>query len=405
MSRSTIYYRLNSERNNLQSPLKEHLHYEDRYDRTTVYFARLDMKAFLNFREKWLEQSPDNKENEFRNYWHLNNFYMIMVGNRLVERYNERDQAIRTMVAEDEALDARLSVARLTTEPHCEHCNKTGLRITDKTLMHREGQDDDDVLFMLRCPHCEKNTAVWEDGTPWERRHTKCPKCQSVMKETSSRRGKVITTTYTCPDCSHTYKDKLDLNHKEEPEDPNYEEDRRIYCLHDEKVRKEHQEAKVRFEGLIRFAKGHKEKEDNKHIYDAIKEIKKPKIAELTPLLQPLLEKAGYIDFSLDKPEIGKDVFVGFNCLDTKSDRNDYDSKKTLERLIKKTLQSTNWRLMTDGIHYRLGYLNGRVRAYEREEDLKKLATKDMNLQLKRKTDKLDGNDGILLGKNSERLS
>lgn len=60
---------------------------------------------------------------------------------------------------------------------------------------------------------------------------------------------------------------------------------------------------------------------------------------------------------------------------------------------------------MTDGIHYRLGYLNGRVRAYEREEDLKKLATKDMNLQLKRKTDKLDGNDGILLGKNSEGLS
>ena len=384
--------------------LKERQHYEDSYDHATVYLARVKMKSFLDFRDKWLEMMPDNEENNHRNPFHLNNIYMMMVGNRLVERYNERDQAIRTMMAEDESRDAILSAVRLTSEPHCEHCSKTGLRITDKTLMHREGQDNDNVLFMLRCPRCEKNTAVWEDGTLWERRHTKCPKCQSVMQETSSRRSKVIITTYTCPDCSHTYKDRLDLNREEEPEDLDYEEDRRIYCLQDESIRKEHQEAKVRLEGLIRFAKEHKEKENNKHIYDAMKEIKKPKIAELTPLLQPVLEKAGYIDFSLDKPEIGKDVFVGFNCLDTKSDRNDYDSKKTLEKLVKKTLADTNWRLMTDGIHYRLGYLNGRVRAYEREEDLKQLVIKDRKLKPKQQADKPDDNDGTLLGKNGEKI-
>ena len=357
--------------------LKDRTHYEGLYDRTTVYSARLDMKSFFAFRDKWHEKSPDSEENRFRNSWHLNNFYMMMVGNKLVDRYNGRDQAIRTMMTEDEARDARLSATRLTAEPRCEHCDNTGLRITDKTLIHREGQDSDDVLFMLHCPHCEKNTAIWEDGAPWERRHTKCPNCQSTMNEASSRHSKVITTTYNCPSCSHTYKDKLDLNREEEPEDPDYEEDRRIYCLQDEAMRKEHQDAKFRFEGLIRFAKEHKEKEDNKHIYDAMKEMKRPKIAELTPLLQPVLEKAGYIDFSLDRPEIGKDVFVGFSCLDAKSDRNDYDSRKTLEKLVKKTLADTNWRLMTGGIDYRLGYLNGRVRAYEREEDLRQLVVKD----------------------------
>ena len=112
-----------------------------------------------------------------------------------------------------------------------------------------------------------------------------------------------------------------------------------------------------------------------------MKEMKKPKIAELTPLLQPALEKAGYIEFSLDKPEMGKDVFIGFSCLDTKSDRNDYDSKKTLEKLVKKVLADTNWRLMSDGVLYRLGYLNGRVRAYEREDDLKQLVIKDRKLK------------------------
>lgn len=118
-------------------------------------------------------------------------------------------------------------------------------------------------------------------------------------------------------------------------------------------------------------------------VYDAMKEIKKPKIAELTPLMQPVLEKAGFTDFSLDKPEMGKDVYVGLNCLDTKSDRNDYDSRKTLEKLVKKTLADTNWRLMSDGVSYRLGYLNGRVRAYEREEDLRQLVIKDRKLMPK----------------------
>lgn len=61
-------------------------------------------------------------------------------------------------------------------------------------------------------------------------------------------------------------------------------------------------------------------KEENKHIYDAIAELKKLKITELTPLLQPKIEKAGYVELSLDKPEIGKIAYVNFSCLDSKSD-------------------------------------------------------------------------------------
>jgi len=378
--------------------------YKDRYDSTTVFLARLDMKAFLGFRDQWLEKMPENEENDYRNTWHLNHIYMMMVGNKLVDRYNEREQAILAMIVKDEARDARLSAARLTSEPHCEHCGRTSLRITDKELMHREGREDDDALFILKCPHCEKNTAFWEDGTLWERRQNRCPKCQSAIDAKSSRRGDIITTAYTCPNCLRTYKDKLDLKHDEEPVDPDYEEDRRIYCLQDEAIRKEHQEAKFRFEDLIRFAKEHKEKEDNKHVYDAMKEMKKPKIAELTPLLQPVLEKAGFIDFSLDKPEMGRDVYVGFNCLDTKSDRNDYDSRKTLEKVVKKALADTNWRLMSDGISYRLGYLNGRIRAYEREEELKQLVMKHRNLKPKQQTSHPNDDNGKIEGRNGERI-
>lgn len=139
---------------------------------------------------------------------------------------------------------------------------------------------------------------------------------------------------------------------------------------------------------MARLGKEFKEREDNKHIYDAVNELKKPKIAELSAILKPALEKAGYTEFGLDKPEISKDVFVGFSCLDGKSERGDYDSEKTLRKIVKEALADTNWRLMSDGIHYRLGYLNGRLRAYEREEDLKDLVTRDMNLKTKPKSSK-----------------
>lgn len=87
---------------------------------------------------------------------------------------------------------------------------------------------------------------------------------------------------------------------------------------------------------------------------------------------------------------MGRDVFIGFNCLDSKSDREDYDSRKALEKLIKKTLEHTNWRLMSDGISYWLGYLNGGLRAYEREEDLKELVMKTRKLKAKQKSSKSD---------------
>ena len=43
---------------------------------------------------------------------------------------------------------------------------------------------------------------------------------------------------------------------------------------------------------------------------------------------------------------------------------------------------------MSDGISYRLGYLNGRLRAYEREEDLKELVVKTKKLKPKQTSSK-----------------
>ena len=75
----------------------------------------------------------------------------------------------------------------------------------------------------------------------------------------------------------------------------------------------------------------------------------------------------------LDKPDIDRYVIVPFTVKDAESSRAEADSTRKLHKTIKKTLENTNWRLMSEGVHYRLGYLSGKLKGYEQEEDLLQL--------------------------------
>lgn len=348
--------------------LKPKEYYESIYDSATVSGARRDIELFTKLYDKWFELMPDEEPTSFRSAFHLNGLYMQIVGNHLLARYDERDGYIQQMMSRDEAKDSRIAAARLMREPVCIHCKKIGLRIHDKDLHRRDGGED--VLFMLQCTHCEKMSAYWEDGGRWEVPPTPCPKCRAAMDKTDSRKGDVITLIYSCPACHHTYKDTLDLHIEEKKPDPNFEEDRYRFCLHDPKVLEEHRNAKMRYDGLIKLGEEFKEREKNKDAYEAAAKLRNLKIAELKDLLSPILEQEGYTEFSLEKPAMGRFVVVPFSCLDGKPSRNDYESRKNLKKKISDTLADTNWRLMSEGVSYRLGYLAGRLRAYETEEDL-----------------------------------
>lgn len=372
--------------------LKDLQYYENLYDKLTIETARRGMVHYDKFLTDFEAKLPKGEKIEKPgNAFVINVFYMEAVGNELIHRYEKRESTINEWSARDEAKDERIASTRLNEEPYCQHCNKQGLRTTDKSLMHRgenyEIDDPKEVLFMLQCPHCDKNSAFWEDGTTWKVKPALCPKCGSGVTHKTTKSKKAITFTYTCTSCEHTFKEKMDLSTKEEAPDPHFDKDRIHFCLVDKEFRDRLFRMKHDFEGMAQLGKEMQEKHANKHIYDAVKEIKRPKIAELIPLLSEPLEKKGYIEFHLDKPEMGREVYVGFSCLDSKSDRKDYDSRKTLKKLVDSALEETNWRLMSDGISYRLGYLNGRVKAYESEEDLKKLAMKSKRLIDRQRSD------------------
>lgn len=361
--------------------LKERQYYEDQYDRMTVESARAGMVYYDNFSADFEAKLPKGEKiDRPGNAFVINVFYMETVGNELLRHYDERDEKIASWMDRDTAKDAQVADARLTKEPRCRHCGVQGLRITDKDLMNRgemnSHHDTEEVLFTLRCPACDKYSAYWEDGEPWISKPVVCSGCGAEMTHKVTKAKAAITFQYACLVCGKTYKDKIDLKYRKVLADPEYASDRHHFCLRDDEFRNRLASMRRDFLGMAELGKEMREKRDNKHIYDAIKEMKKPKIAELSGILSPALAKVGFIEMAFDKPEIGKDVIVGFSCLDNQSSRSDRDSEKELKKAINRLLEDTNWRLMSDGIHYRLGYMSGRIRAYEGEEALKDLVVK-----------------------------
>jgi acetyl-CoA carboxylase beta subunit len=59
---------------------------------------------------------------------------------------------------------------------------------------HAKWDDSEEVLLMLKCPHCDKNSVYWVDGSIWEHRKTHCPKCQAVMDMKDTERVLIIAT-------------------------------------------------------------------------------------------------------------------------------------------------------------------------------------------------------------------
>lgn len=108
-------------------------------------------------------------------------------------------------------------------------------------------------------------------------------------------------------------------------------------------------------------------------VYEKTFNVKRLTIIELEKLLNKKLVKYKFKKLILDKPEITRFVIVPFSVQDNDTNRNNKNSTKELEKIIKETLEITNWRLTPDGTSYRLGYISGRLKGYERDEDLHEL--------------------------------
>jgi hypothetical protein len=292
------------------------------------------------------------------------------------ERYRKKSETIGEWIGRDKEKDDRVENAITPENIYCDFCSSK-MDMTMKHLHH----DDTRVMFWFECPKCNKRKAIFNNGEQYKSGPHLCPKCSSVIKETSKRKGEVITTKIICPNCKYKTTEVMDFekDNKEGEEEQRkdgelLEKYRARYCMTDQ----EGQEYIHHVESMKQFAALMKEIE-TKHkdpAYQKARKIKKFKVNDLKKKLIKVLAKEKYINLQFSKPEIERFVVIPFTIEDSDNKREEYDSRSKCKRIIKDALEKTNWRLMSEGIEYRLGYLTGKLKGYENEDDIAELFKK-----------------------------
>lgn len=361
--------------------LKNEQFYIDRYDLSTIKECLKIIEMFQDIYQKSLtsEELKDmSKEDKYSDttklmYWHL---WLTQA-----QEYKYKKETIKKWMDEDLIKQEKYDSAIEPQNIYCPTC-KAEIKATETKHLEDYMDQPMRVMFLFRCTKCKKQEWVYEDGEVRVSKPDLCPKCNKEIEVThkKAKKGKVITWTRKCTSCGHTETevDDFEKSHqeylqREQAEKELLEKYRTAFCLSDEDGEKAlfNIEA-VEFADQVRQEA--RQKYDNT-AYKQVSKLKKLTIVELEKLLTKLLEKANFTKLSFAPPEIGQFIFVPFTLQDADSSRRQNISTSTLEKLLKNVFENTNWRLV-DGVSYRLGYLSGRLKGYEREEDLLKLYEK-----------------------------
>jgi len=354
--------------------LKPRQEYVDCYDRITVE----DCRWQENFHKNYDYGVPDGVDKKNTKGIHDAMAEMCIHYDLLFTTlywWEHKESTIQEWMDKDAKDDLLLENAKAPASVRCLKCSNE-LTVESKTIYDFGGHGNR-VLFFYRCSNkCNPNRAFFDNGEEYLPKRDNCQKCKIELKRTYDKTNKdKIITTDTCPSCGQIKTSELDLTVKEWKPDADYARDRERFCLTEAEAQKKLEE-KLQLENIKRIVDGWKEKDKKKKEYDIITKLKKLTIPDLEKYLVPLLEKDGYAKLQFGNPDMNKNVFLPFTIRDEKSDRTDQASTFTIQKVIKKVLENTNWRLMSDGILYRLGILSGRLHAYEKGEDLLRLVSK-----------------------------
>lgn len=349
--------------------------YEERYDRFTVEQCRY-----------WEDREPSEIEKHHgMAAWLLRDYPIFREAG---ERWRRREETINRWMEQDCKRDAMLAQARppLVRCPACE-------RAMDCVYTHLSSDLESDrewLEFIVQCKPCKQGKIVYENGSEVVRKTepSRCEKCKEGETESTVREeGRKRYFVDTCKSCGHAEETPSDLNdeknsRKEDIE--RYEHDRKRFCITDEQgqryLRWEERSQKI--------DDAKKEYEQNIEFHDRLKEVKKITIAVLEKSLKEAIEKEGYGDLHISMPAPEQEIILHLSVRDLKEKRDEHESTKMLEKTIGEVLNDTNWSLLSDRVDYRLGFLSGRIRGYESEQDLETLTKARVKKSLKSKKPK-----------------
>ncbi len=366
--------------------LKDEQHYIDRYDLHTVEECLDTVKMFQEVYKKSLasaELKDLSEEEKLRNVnLMLGRILFVVKG----KRYKRKSETIQKWMEEDKLKQDKQDYTPTPEGIACPFCGSSMSFNSSKHLDYSYDSPIMRMMFLFKCSKCEKQQWVYDDGEIRVSKPDLCPKCKEEIDVKATRKGKVITWKYKCKACGYTKTEIYDLSkhdeehtkwkaeqeNKEEEDQKLLEKYREKFCLN-EKNGIEYVETLEAMEVGNEVYEEEKQKYDDK-AYQTTVNLKRLTVLEIEKLLTEKLENEKYAKFTLDRPDMGRFVTIPFNVVDANSTRNPNISEATLKKLLKDILEDTNWRLMSDGIRYRLGYLSGTLKAYEQEEDLLELA-------------------------------
>jgi len=370
--------------------LKDDQYYIDLYDLHTIeecldYYWSIK-NGFIKSRKKEFPKYTDEKFNQ-----EINKCLNMMLFGIKGERYRHKVERIKEWTEKDKLVQEKYDKAIPPLGVLCRKCHSS-TKVTSKDLLG-SFEPDSKVLFMFECLKCKKRQALYEDGSEWEYEKPRCPKCKSPLKNTVKKPNKdLLIFIDSCTKCSYSKKyitdfekSRKEQEEKEAKHKKLLETYRKDFVL-DDKSGQEYIEQMEAMEVASIIREEERQKYESP-VYQRSLQLKKTTIIELEKLLIQSLEKAKYIKLSFDKPEIGQYVIVPFTIQDSDSSRKDRISSFELEKVIKDTLEDTNWRLLSNSIMYRLGFLEGKLKGYEQEEDMLKLAGKKEETKPKPKID------------------
>ena len=343
-------------------------YYIDNFDRVTIKELK-ELEKFLP--EGFNIDSPYNSSQIFTlmgsENKEVSNFFF-----RGFSRANIRKDVIEAGKSGDLLKDKLIKNYPAPTHVYCNKCND--LMKFDTYLF--KDTFEEQILFAFSCSKHSPRKVVYPNGREYCFKEKKCKHCTGRISSKTETKGSLLVFTDTCQSCGEV--EIIELDNAEEDELPITEEERIKYCLQFLSVSHFFED----LEAIAKVAEHFEEKDAEKRIkkqYEVDK-IKMINVPALDTIIKKETEQHSYTKFEFIKTDLTKFAMLTFTVLDP-ANRDKKESLKQISTILDKTLFETNWRLVSTSLDYRLGIVTGRIRAYETEDDLLKLAK---SIQLKK---------------------
>ncbi len=349
--------------------LKDRSHYEEMYDKFTVDWCR-------RFEEPRPISDEDKELSLSEIQWCHDLSTDFLLFQEAGNRFLRREETIQGWLERDKRRDRMVERAQVPLV-RCPSCGKA-MKCIYTDVRSDIDSDREWLEFFLCCKPCKQGKDVYENGSEVPRKPILCEKCNREVETDIKKKNGKRYYIETCKHCGHVEETLSTIDErKKEPtqeEIDRYEHDKKRFCLSDQQG----QRYKAWQEQTKRLGDEDKVRQANAEFYDKLAEVKKLNIAGLEKLLKPALKKANYGDFHITMSPPAPQIILNFSVRDMEEKREDYDSRKTLEKTIEEILENKNWALTSEGVTYRLGMLDGRIRGYESKEDLEQLTRSRM---------------------------